>query len=192
MVYVLNIDGQPIMPTSRYGKVRRLLNSNNAKVVKRCPFTIQLLYKSTNCTQPITLGVDAGSKHIGLSATTKNKELYASDVELRNDIVDLLSTRRELRRSRRYRKTRYRKCRFQNRVHSKHKGWFAPSIEHKINTHLTVIDKVYKILPVTDLVVEVAAFDTPAPAGCRQSQRQWASPSGTACGRRQIPPGLGR
>ena len=160
MVYVLNIDGQPLMPTSRYGKVRRLLNSNNAKVVKRCPFTIQLLYRSTNCTQPITLGVDAGSKHIGLSATTKNKEFYASDVELRNDIVDLLSTRRELRRSRRYRKTRYRKCRFQNRVHSKHKGWFAPSIEHKINTHLTVIDKVYKILPVTDLVIEVAAFDT--------------------------------
>ena len=83
MVYVLNQNGQPLMPTNRYGKVRHLLKDGKAKVIKRCPFTIQLLYSSTNYTQPITLGVDAGSKHIGLSATTKDKELYASDVELR-------------------------------------------------------------------------------------------------------------
>lgn len=47
MVYVLDIDGQPLMPTSRHRKVRKLLNSHLAKVVKRCPFTIQLLYQST-------------------------------------------------------------------------------------------------------------------------------------------------
>lgn len=159
MVYVLNQDGVAIMPTENHAKVRVLLKQGKAKVVRRTPFTIQLLYSSTNYTQPITLGVDAGSKHIGLSATTKDKELYASDVELRNDIVDLLSTRRELRRGRRNRKTRYRKARFNNRVHSKHKGWLAPSIEHKINTHLTVIDKVHKILPITNIVIEVAQFD---------------------------------
>lgn len=131
MVYVLNKDGQPLMPTSRYGKVRHLLKEGKAKVVKRCPFTIQLMYSSTNYTQPITLGVDAGSKHIGLSATTKEKELYASDVELRNDIVDLLSARRELRRSRRNRKLRYRATRFNNRVSTKKEGWLAPSIRQK-------------------------------------------------------------
>lgn len=43
MVYVLNKNGQPLMPTTRYGKVRRILNSKQAKVIKRCPFTIQLL-----------------------------------------------------------------------------------------------------------------------------------------------------
>ena len=74
--------------------------------------------------------------------------------------MELLSTRRQNRRARRNRKTRYRKPRFMNRIHSKHKGWLAPSIEHKINTHLTVINKVHKILPVTDIIVEVAAFDT--------------------------------
>lgn len=160
MVYVLNKDGQPLMPTSRYGKVRHLLKEGKAKVVKRCPFTIQLMYSSTNYTQPITLGVDAGSKHIGLSATTKEKELYASDVELRNDIVDLLSARRELRRSRRNRKLRYRAPRFNNRVSTKKEGWLTPSIRQKIDTHLTVIEKVHKILPITKIVVEVAQFDT--------------------------------
>lgn len=157
MVYVLDINGQPLMPTTRYGKVRHLLKEKKAKVIKRCPFTIQLLYKSTPYTQPITLGVDAGSKHIGLSATTETKVLYESDVELRNDIVGLLATRRENRRTRRNRKTRYRKPRFLNR--KKDKGWLAPSIRQKIESHLTVIDNITKILPITNIIVEVASFD---------------------------------
>ena len=157
MVYVLNYDGQPLMPTSRCGKVRHLLKAGQAKVVKRCPFTIRLLYSSTNYTQDITLGVDNGYKHIGLSATTKDKVLYESDVELRNDIVDLLSTRRQNRRSRRNRKTRYRQARFDNR--GKSKGWLAPSVNQKIETHLNVIDKVYKMLPITRLTIETASFD---------------------------------
>lgn len=159
MVYVLNQDGVAIMPTENHAKVRVLLKQGKAKVVRRTPFTIQLLYSSTNYTQEITLGVDAGSKHIGLSATTKDKELYASDVELRNDIVDLLSTRRQNRRTRRNRKTRYRKPRFSNRVASKKEGWIAPSIKQKVDTHLTVIDKVHQILPVNKVIVETASFD---------------------------------
>ena len=53
MVYVLNSDGHPLMPTENHAKVRVLLKNGKAKVVKRCPFTIQLLYKSTNHTQKI-------------------------------------------------------------------------------------------------------------------------------------------
>ena len=100
MVYVLNKDGKPLMPTERHGKVRRMLKEGKAKVVRREPFTIQLLYETTNYTQDITLGVDAGSKHIGLSASTEKKELFAADVELRTDIAEKLSARREARRSR--------------------------------------------------------------------------------------------
>lgn len=158
MVYVINKEGKPLMPTQRYGKVRRLLKSGLATVVTRIPFTIKLNYETTEFTQPITLGVDAGSKTIGLSATTTTKELYSAEVELRNDIVDKLATRRAQRRARRNR-LRYRKARFLNRVSSKKKGWLAPSIEHKIQTHLTVIEKVHKILPVTNIVIETASFD---------------------------------
>ena len=159
MVYILNKDGKPLMPTNRHGKVRHLLKDGKAKIINYCPFTIQLLYDSTNYTQEINLGVDAGSKHIGISATTKEKVLFESDVELRNDIVGLISTKRQNRRTRRNRKTRYRKPRFNNRVATKKKGWLAPSITHKIQTHLTVIDKVHKILPVTKIIVETASFD---------------------------------
>ena len=157
MVYVLSKTGQPLMPTENHAKVRILLKQGKAKVVNRCPFTIQLLYSSTNYTQKVTLGVDSGSKHIGLSATTKDKGLFESDVELRNDIVDLLSTRRELRRSRRNRKLRHRKPRFNNR--RRNDGWLAPSVKQKVDSHITMIAKVHKILPISNIVVEVASFD---------------------------------
>ena len=62
MVYVLNKNGQPLMPTENHAKVRVLLKQGKAKVIKRCPFTIKLLYESKNHTQPISLGIDAGSK----------------------------------------------------------------------------------------------------------------------------------
>ena len=158
-VYVISKGGKPLIPTKRLGKVRHMLKDGKAKVVQRTPFTIQLTYDSKEFTQNITLGVDAGSKTIGLSATTDEDELYASNVILRNDIVKLLADRRALRSSRRNRKRRYRKARFDNRVKSKKKGWLAPSILNKIETHLKVIENVYKILPITKLVVEVASFD---------------------------------
>ena len=157
MVYVLNCNGQPLMPTGNHAKVRVLLKQGRAKVIHRCPFTIQLLYETENGTQPVSLGIDAGSKHIGVSATTEKKVLYEADVELRNDIVDLLSTRRECRRARRNRKTRYRKARFLNR--KKDKGWLAPSVQQKVDTHLTVVCKVCKLLPVTKIIIETASFD---------------------------------
>lgn len=159
MVYVQDIDGKPMMPTTRHGKVRRLLKDSKAVVVNTCPFTIKLMYKTSDYKQEIVLGVDAGTKHVGLSATTKSKELYASEVILRSDVVDLLSTRRGLRRTRRSR-LRYRKQRFNNRVKSKKDGWIAPSVRHKIDSHIRIISFVYSILPVSKLIVEVAQFDT--------------------------------
>lgn len=159
MPYVLNRHGQPLMPCSP-AKARHLLNDGKAKVVKITPFTIQLLYGSSGYKQDITLGVDAGSKHIGLSAVTDDgRELFAAEVTPRNDVVEKLSTRREFRQARRNRKTRYRKPRFNNRVRSKRKGWLAPSVEVKIQEHITVIRRVCSLLPVTRVIVETAEFD---------------------------------
>lgn len=157
MVYVISQNGQPLIPTENHAKVRILLKNNKAKVIKRCPFTIQLAYDSKNYMQDITLGVDSGSKHIGLSATTRSKVLFESDVELRNDIVNLLSARRQNRRTRRNHKTRYRKPRFNNR--RRKEEWLAPSVQNKVDSHLTVIRKVHEILPITKVIVEVASFD---------------------------------
>lgn len=158
MVYVISQSGKALMPTSRHGKVRHLLREGKARVVRREPFTIQLLYDSKEYTQPVTLGVDAGTGHVGLSATTEKTELFAAEVTLRRDITSLLAARREARRTRRDRKTRYRAPRFDNR--RRPNGWLAPSVEQSVNSHLHLIRKVNSILPITKTIIEVAQFDT--------------------------------
>ena len=113
--------------------------------------------------------MDAGSKTVGVSASTKKEEVYASQVLLRTDIVELISTKRQYRRTRRNR-LRYRKPRFLNRVSTKKKGWLAPSVNHKIESHIKLVEKIHTFLPIQRGVIEVASFDiqkinTPAIAG---------------------------
>lgn len=156
-VYVQDIEGKPLMPTRRCGWVRRALRDGKAIVIEKYPFTIRLTYDSTRYILPVTLGVDAGSVHVGLSATTSKNELFAEEVILRKDIVDLISTRRESRRARRNR-IRHRKSRFLNRT--KHNGWIAPSVRQRINTHIRSISDVCSILPVSKIIIEVVQFDT--------------------------------
>jgi len=156
LVYVLNNRGEPLMPCSPK-KAKALLKEGKAKVRTRTPFTIQLLYGSSGYKQPIRLGVDSGFKHVGLSAVSDKQELYSVEVQLRIDIVNLLSERRSYRRNRRNRKTRYRQARFLNRGIKK--GWLAPSIQHKLDSHVRLVNKVKQILPVIEVVVEVALFD---------------------------------
>ncbi|MDR1699688.1 MAG: HNH endonuclease [Lachnoclostridium sp.] len=155
MVYVLNIKGNPIMPCKE-AKARKLLRDKRAKVIQRTPFVVQLNFECENITQDIILGIDAGSKTVGVSATTGKKELYSAEATLRNNIVELLSGKRQYRRTRRNR-LRYRKPRFNNR--KKDKGWLAPSVQHKIDSHLKLVKGVHNILPISKIIVEVAAFD---------------------------------
>lgn len=157
-VFVLNMRGQVLMPCSP-PKARKLLRAGKAVPVRRTPFVIQLTVPTGETKQPITLGVDAGYKHVGLSATTAKEELLASEVELRQDVTGLLSNRLALRRARRNRKTRYRAPRFDNRVRSKHKGWLAPSVENRIQAHISRIEAVCRVLPITKIVIETASFD---------------------------------
>lgn len=161
LVYVLKQNGQPFMPTSRFGKVRRLLKEGKAKVVRREPFTIKLLYEpETDVVQECYCGVDTGSKHIGVAVVSNDKVLYQSQTELRSDIKKKMDVRRQARKFRRFRKTRYRKPRFLNRRNSIREDRLPPSVEHKVQAHVDEIEFCRKILPISDLVLEVSQFDT--------------------------------
>ena len=161
MVYVISKNGQPLMPTKRCGKVYRLIKEGKAKVIRRCPFTIKLLYEpETSIVQDNDLGGDTGSKYVGISVVGNNKVLYASEIELRDDIKSKMDTRRSYRRSRRYRKTRYRKARFLNRKNSTKLNRLPPSEKSKIEAIIREIEFVKKILPVRNTILEVSQFDT--------------------------------
>lgn len=155
-VYILNMRGDPLMPTTQK-KARILLKEKKAKVRNRTPFTIQLNYPTGEAKQSITLGIDSGYSFIGFSANTERKELISGEVELRKNISKLITTKSMYRKTRRGRLW-YRKPRFLNRRIKK--GWLAPSIQHKLDTHLRFIEKIEKILPITKIIVEIASFDT--------------------------------
>ena len=157
MVYVISKSGKPLMPTKNYGKIRILLKEKKAMVIQNKPFTIKLLYETKGYTQPISLGIDSGYKHIGYSAISDKEELASGEVELMDGMKLRLESRASYRNNRRQR-LRHRKPRFNNRT--REKGWLAPSIQHKFDSHLRFVDKLNKILPITSITVEVANFDT--------------------------------
>lgn len=181
-VYVISKDGQPLMPTTRFGKVRRLLKNKKAKVIRSCPFTIKLLYKPESLiVQEIVLGQDTGSKHVGTACVANDKVLYQSEVILRNDIKKKMDSRRTSRRNRRYRKTRYRKPRFLNRANSTKKDRLPPSVKSKIQSHIDEIEFCKKILPVSKIVLEVSQFDTALmknPALINETVKHWGYQKG--------------
>ena len=89
---------------------------------------------------------------------TERRELISGEAVIRTDIPKLNQEKAMYRRNRRN-KLWYRQPRFMNRGNKK-KGWFAPSIEHKLQTHMRLIGKLKRILPISDVIIEVASFDT--------------------------------
>ena len=156
---VLDQQGRPLMPTTRLGKVYRLLKTQKAHIVSYEPFTIQLDYEpDTQVIQPMTLGVDSGAIHSGYSVANEHREYSSAEVIARNDISNRLSDRRMYRQNRRYRKTRYRQPRFNNRQNKK-KGWLPPSLEQKVAVQVNEIDHIHRYFPIETIIVETAEFD---------------------------------
>ncbi|WP_343054554.1 RNA-guided endonuclease IscB [Desulfobacter latus] len=154
-VCVKNMRGEPLMPTTQQ-KARVLLKKGTAKIDGYRPFTIQLTSATGESKQNLTLGIDAGYKNIGISVVGAIKEYFSSEIKLLDGQVERNKERIMYRRQRRSR-LRYRKPRFDNR--KKPVGWLAPSIQHKFDSHIKIVKLLKSVFPVTDTIIEVAAFD---------------------------------
>ena len=98
-VYVVSKSGVALMPTKRFGKVRKLLKLRRARVIRIKPFTIQLLYETTEYTQPLILGLDPGGKDIGSSVRDENYEIIeVGHLETRSTRVSGLMDERRMNR----------------------------------------------------------------------------------------------
>ena len=156
-VFVLSKEGIPLMPTTPR-RARLWLKARRAKVVRHEPFTIQLRFETTSYTQSVTVGVDSGSKTVGIAAVVNGETLLQAEVQLRTDISEKLTQRRTYRRTRRSRKTRYRAPRYANRTRKA--GWLSPSVSSKLAATLKAVRFVASLLPVRQVNVEIASFDT--------------------------------
>lgn len=175
-VFVIGLNGTGLMPCKPQ-KARKLIKEKKAEVVSRLPFTIRLTYKTGSTTQPVTVGIDTGSQHIGIAVVTEKEVLYHGEVELRSTMEKraLIEARSSYRRGRRCRKTRYRKPKFRfktKRIYSaepvkrkstgnmthwvkvpnhvtsnRPEGWLPPSVQSKVDHHIRWIRRFLNVLP---------------------------------------------
>ena len=102
-VYIVDKQGKPLMPTARFGHVRKLLKKDKAVAISNNPFTIRLKYDSTHYTQPVHEGIDTGRENIGDAASLGDgRNVFLADVKTGNkSIKKNMQLRREFRRERR-------------------------------------------------------------------------------------------
>lgn len=153
----MNMRGNPLMPCTQK-KARILLKEGKAVIYKYDPFTIQLTYATGETKQDCHIGIDTGSKHIGMAITSENKVLFKGEIELRQDVKSNIDTKHIYRRSRRNRKTRYRQPRFLNRKRSD--KWLPPSLQNRVDHTFHWIDTFCSLVSDPILHIEVGKFDT--------------------------------
>lgn len=161
-VFVLNPDKTPLMPCTAK-RARKMLEQGKAAVWRRYPFTIILKSVAGKQSQPLTLKLDPGSKTTGMALVMNGKTgrqcIWGAELQHRGKTIrDALTSRRQLRSSRRSRKLRHRPARFLNRT--KPAGWLPPSLMHRVLTIISWAGRFDRWTPLDSFSIELVSFDT--------------------------------
>lgn len=161
MVFVIDKHKNPIMPCTEK-RARLLLKRRRAVIHKMIPFTIRikdLLVKECGI-QNLRVKIDPGSKQTGLALLNNKKKkanvLYLAEIHHRTDIKKKILYRKNVRKSRKYRKTPYREPRFLNRKNRS--GCISPSIKARIDQIKNVLLSLSSIVPIKFISVEFVKF----------------------------------
>src|SRR5271166_3229015 len=112
MVPVLDRDKVPLMPCSEKRAARQMDKGEAIPYWQKGIFCIKLLKEpSSRKYQDVVLGVDPGSKREGYTVATKKSVVLNITTNTPSWVKNHVETRRNLRRTRRQRKTPYRACR---------------------------------------------------------------------------------
>lgn len=161
-VPVISKDNVPLMPT-KPSRARRWIKQGKAigKFDKLGIYYIQLLVESSdNKTQEVVIGLDPGKLYSGVAVQTRKYTLQMLHLVLPfKTVKDRMQQRAMMRRGRRGRRINrktafnvrnHRQKRFNNRRGSK----LAPSIRANKNLEYRVIELLFKIYPVSKIVIE--------------------------------------
>lgn len=163
LTFVVDINGNPLMPTYNIKKVRKQLKAGKVKIFCHEPFTVQLLYElpkqEVPYVQEVEFCIDTGDKTFGVSVKSEKHEFVHEEYSHLPDEKNRRDDRRKYRSSRRNH-LRYRKPGFDK--DTKKEGWIAPSLENKKQNHINIYQKYKKVCPIVDNYPEVGRFDTQA------------------------------
>lgn len=155
-VFVVDQEGKPCLPT-KPRRARQLLDRGRAKVVQVVPFTIQLTRNIANPMGTFEMGVDDGSKHVGIAIknSVTDEIVFITQLDHRQDVSRKVEERRNYRKARRFR-LRYRQPRYNNRTAI---GKIAPSIRQRKEAVVRVIKDMRRRLSITKITVEEVFFN---------------------------------
>lgn len=171
-VFVLDKHKKPLMPCSEK-RARKLLARGRARVHRLMPFSIRLVDREVrhSVLQPLKIKLDPGSKITGMALVRESEAVDENTGEVRTtvhvlslfelthrgrQISEALTARRQMRRRRRG-NLRYRAPRFFNRT--KPKGGIAPSLQHRVDTTLSWVNRLTRLAPITGIAQELVRFD---------------------------------
>jgi 5-methylcytosine-specific restriction endonuclease McrA len=165
MVFVIDKHQKPLMPCTEK-RARLLLERGRARLHRRYPFTIRIVDRkqSDSALQPVRIKLDPGSKTTGIAVMredTKKQEttvLWLAELEHRGKKISQKLTARRAYRRRRRNQLRYRPARFNNRT--KPQGWLPPSLQHRVDTTMSWVQRLRRWAPVTGIAQELVKFDT--------------------------------
>ncbi|BAZ20516.1 HNH endonuclease [Kalymmatonema gypsitolerans NIES-4073] len=159
-VFVIDTDKRPLDPIHP-AQARQLLRNKKASVLRRFPFTLILKEsRPESPVLPLRLKLDPGAKITGIALVNDatGEVVFAAELKHRGFAIrDALTSRRQLRRSRRNRKTRYRQPRFLNRTRPQ--GWLAPSLQSRVDNIKTWVEKFVKTAPIKAISQELVRFN---------------------------------
>jgi 5-methylcytosine-specific restriction endonuclease McrA len=164
-VYVINKNGTPLMPC-KPAKARHLLRDGKARVIKRKPFTIQLLWDCEENVVEVRCGIDKGCKVTGIACVGNGEVLFSASIQHRNPVAlqqkdgstkTFVQVRAERRRSRRNRHKWYRKPRYNNRASKRKSGRLPPTIKMNVMEVVRVVRQIP--LPISSITVENVQVD---------------------------------
>ena len=159
-VFVLDTKKRPLDPINP-AQARQLLRNKKAAIFRQFPFTI-ILKKSCpdSPVSSLRLKIDPGAKFTGMALINDStgEVVFAAELKHRGFAIrDALTSRSQLRRSRRARKTRYRQPRFLNRTRPER--WLAPSLQSRVENIKTWVERLRKLAPIRAISQELVRFD---------------------------------
>lgn len=159
-VFLIDTNYKPLEPIHP-AKARQFLKIGKAAIYKQFPFTLILKKSGTEAQiQPLRLKIDPGAKFTGIALVDDNSGdvVWAAQLQHRGFAIrDSLTSRRQLRRSRRNRKTRYRQPRFLNRTRPQ--GWLPPSLQSRVANIETWVKRLQKVANIQAISFELVRFD---------------------------------
>ena len=94
-VFVIDAAGKPLLPTHP-ARARKLLAQGRARMEQMLPFTIRLSRVVDGPVRQLTIGVDDGTKEVGIAVVDEERQevVLAGTIRLRQDVPTKMQQRK--------------------------------------------------------------------------------------------------